>query len=166
MKKWFLILLLCCAGFELQAQYIYKNAELGISADFPCQPQEERESRDEGEGFEDEYIIFCEQKRSIFSVFITKMPVFEATRYNIEQYLLTAKNEIIDGFGDTPILGQQMEVTETSGEMRFRMRSKEINGDFWLQCRSGYLVQIVYLTEEKPDNATWERFSTSFKTDW
>lgn len=168
MKKILFVLFLCTAPISVQAQYIYKNTALGIRADFPCQPVEETEAADEDESWEEEYVIICEQEksRSAFALFIAKIPGFEASKAKMEEYLLAGKEKIADGFSGTPAEGFIMETTENSGELRFRMRSKELSGNFLLQCRNGYLIEIMYITEEKIDEAAWKRFSESFQADW
>ncbi|MGQ3014164.1 MAG: hypothetical protein ACT6QS_10690 [Flavobacteriales bacterium] len=168
MKKTLFILFLCATALSLQAQYAYKNDSLGIRAEFPCQPREERRMQEGEKGQEEEYVILCEQEQdmSAFTIFIRKMGTFEASKHNIEQYLLEAKEDIAQRFPDVPLLSQKMQATESSGEMRFQVRSKEFNANFWLQCRNGYMVRIIYITDGRPDEAAWTRFSGSFKTDW
>lgn len=166
MKKTLFILFLCTTALGLHAQHVYKNDSLGIRAEFPCPPREEKENHERGEGPEEDYVIICEQKKAAFAIFINKMPVFETGGAFIEEYLLAAEDKIMKGFDGIPGEDFQLKTTENSGEVRFQIRSKELNGNFWLQCRNGYMVEIMYITEAKVRKAAWKRFSESFKTDW
>gem|GEM_PF-1011318 len=169
MKSFLLSILLLCGFGSLQAQHVLRHDSLGFSVDFPSASEALPPEVVEKGGAKTTVHMFMSMTsdNEVFLASVNALPPFEEDAESVRACLEGAREGILNGTEETK--GKHKEkFTAHTGEMEFQYIDAGTGFPTRARViyRSGRLVQLLYIREGNLNEAAWERFSNSLKTDW
>lgn len=165
MKTLLLALTLLATTLALPAQYAFRHDSLGVTIDFPCQPEPMNQSVEAAGGTVQVEGYLCQQ--GLGSAYMFAFNPMEGMVQSPELVRMALKGgqSGLTGKLQAKVKGEKYVYSAGISVLSFNFSSKStgFSGSAKIMYGQGLLLQQVYMTNSKPDKKAWARFSNSFR---
>lgn len=163
MKTLLLTLALLVTTLALPAQYAFRHDSLGVTIDFPCQPEPMNQSVEAGSGSVQVEGYLCQQGLGSAFMFAFNPMEGMVQSPDLVRMALKGGQSGLVGKLQAKVKGEKYVYSPGISVLSFNFSSKSFSGSAKIMYGKGLLLQQVYMTNSKPDKKAWARFSESFR---